>query len=354
MANPRLSPAVGRPIDPGAPRTAPALVALLLVALAFAGCSGGPGASPPASTASASATDAASATPSGAASVLPSGTTMPTSDPSDSPDPHGIAVLVGAGDIASCGSSGDERTADLLDAIGGTVFSAGDNVYDSGTSAEFADCYAPTWGRHLERTLPVPGNHEYRTTGAAGYFAYFGARAGDPSTGWYATDLGAWRIYGLNSNCGEIGGCEAGSDQERWLRADLTANPRRCSLAIWHHPLFSSGDHGNDPMTRALWQALADGGAEIVVTGHDHDYERFGPQDAAGAADPGGIVEFVVGTGGRSHYPFGSRAPVANSLVRDDTAYGVVRFELADDGWTSTFVPVVGATFTDSASGRCH
>jgi hypothetical protein len=274
----------------------------------------------------------------------------PSAKPGSTAAPPPV-VLVGAGDIASCASSGDEATADLLDEIAGTVFTAGDNAYDGGTASEFADCYGPTWGRHRDRTLPVPGNHDYNTEGAAGYFAYFGAAAGDPSQGWYATDLGSWRVYTLNSDCWAIGGCEAGSPQERWLRADLERNARPCVLAIWHHPRFSSGDHGSDPMTSALWQALEDAGAELIVNGHDHDYERFGPQDASGAPDPDGIVEYVVGTGGRSHYAFG--APIANSLVRDGTSFGVIVFELRADGWSSTFQPVAGSMFTDAATGTC-
>jgi hypothetical protein len=327
------------------------LVLALAIAVGLAACS-----SPRATTND----TAGPATPSGAATPAASGTAPPlasrrpgttatstaTAEPTMPP-----VVLVGAGDIASCGSSGDEATAELLDGIAGTVFTAGDNAYDRGTAAEFADCYGPSWGRHRDRTLPVPGNHEYGTAGAAGYFGYFGTAAGDPA-GWYATDLGAWRIYALNSDCWAIGGCGAGSAQERWLRDDLESNPRACVLAIWHHPRFSSGDHGSDPLTSALWQALADAGAEIVVNGHDHDYERFGPQDVNGAADPGGIVEYVVGTGGRSHYAFGR--PIENSLVRDSSSFGVIRFDLDAGGWASTFVPVAGASFTDTASGTCH
>jgi len=295
-----------------------------------------------------------------ARTAVPSGSPPPvTLDPSptDAATSSPVAtsestVLVGAGDIASCDSLGDEATANLLDGIPGTVFTAGDNAYDRGTAAEFADCYDPSWGRHRDRTLPVAGNHDYMTADAAGYFGYFGAAAGDPSQGWYATDLGAWRIYALNSNCAAIGGCEAGSPQERWLREDLTANPRACALAIWHHPLFSSGDHGSDERTAALWQTLDAAGAEIVVNGHDHSYERFGPQDGDGVPDPAGIVELVVGTGGGSHYDF--NAPLANSLARDNTAFGVVRFELYPESWSLDFVPIAGASFTDSASGACH
>jgi hypothetical protein len=158
----------------------------------------------------------------------------------------------------------------------------------------------------------------------------------------------------LDSDCSapEVDGCNRGSAQEAWLRADLAASTARCTLAIWHHPRFSSGEHGNDGRTDFLWRALYDAGADVIVNGHDHDYERFGPQDVNGRAGPEGIVEYVVGTGGRSHYAFGT--PIANSLVRDSTAFGVIRFDLDAGGWASTFVPVAGATFTDSASGTCH
>jgi len=329
-----------------------AVAVAVALAAALAGCSGprvsgDDVASVPAPT---NSPNPVTSGPAPSASPTLSSDASPSAGPTAAPDSP--AILVGAGDIASCGSGGDEATAGLLDEIDGTVFTAGDNVYDRGTSAEFADCYDPTWGRLRERTLPVPGNHDYETPGAAGYFGYFGAAAGDPAQGWYATDLGTWRIYALNSVCWAIGGCEAGSAQERWLRADLEANPRLCALAIWHHPLFSSGKHGSDPVTRALWQVLDDAGAEIVVNGHDHDYERFGPQDETGTADPAGIVEYVVGTGGRSHYAFGT--PIPNSLARDNTAFGVVRFELRPEGWSSTFVAAADESFTDAASGTCH
>ena len=287
-----------------------------------------------------------------AASVgVPGGVPVSTF-PNASGVPPGAAILAGAGDIASCDSSGDEATATLLDRIDGTVFTAGDNAYDNGSARDFAECYTPTWGRFLDRTLPLPGNHDYNIAGASGYFAYFGAAAGDPSQGWYARDVGAWRIYALNSNCGAIGGCAAGSPQERWLRADLTANPRACVLAIWHHPLFSSGEHGSNDATVALWRALSDARAEVVVNGHDHDYERFAPQTAAGAPDPNGLVEYVAGMGGRSHYVIAHT--IANSLARSDDTYGILRFELYGGSWASAFVPVAGSSFRDDAAGTCH
>ncbi len=201
--------------------------------------------------------------------------------------------------------------------------------------------------------MPVPGNHDYGTAGASGYFGYFGGAARDPAKGWYAYDRGTWRIYVLNSNCAAIGGCDAGSPQERWLRKDLATNARTCVLAMWHHPRFSSGPHGNDPRTQALWHALYAAGAELVLNGHDHIYERFAPQTSTGKADPSrGIVEIVAGTGGRSHYPFVQIR--ANSLVRDNTTYGVLRIVLSEGGWSFEFIPVQGGAFSDSGSGTCH
>jgi hypothetical protein len=323
----------------GLPLRRPFRLAAALVSLAVVACAAP--ASPAPSTPVVVVTSAPSEKPS-----VPTGSTA-------SPLPSAPPVtFVGAGDIASCRSSGDAATAALLAGIEGAVFTAGDNVYERGTSSEFTDCYAPTWGRELSRTWPAPGNHDYATRGAAGYFRYFGAAAGDPKKGWYAKDLGSWRIYVLNSNCSAIGGCGAGSPQERWLREDLAANPRTCALAIWHHPRFSSGLHGSSKATQALWQALEDAGAEIVISGHDHDYERFGPQTATGAADPAGIVEYVAGTGGRSHYPL--VRSIANSLVQNDDTFGVLELQLYAASWTFEFVPVAGKTFTDQGSGTCH
>jgi hypothetical protein len=274
--------------------------------------------------------------------------------PAASGDP--VAVLVGAGDIADCGEDGDEVTAELIESIPGTVFTLGDNAYENGTPRDFQNCYGPTWGRASikDRTRPVAGNHDYQTRGAAGYFGYFGAAAGDPAEGWYAYDAGTWRIYVLNSNCDEIGGCEAGSAQERWLRGDLAANPRTCVAAMWHHPRFTSGaEHGSDPATSDLWLALQEAGAELVLAGHEHLYERFGPQDANGAQDEQrGLVEFVVGTGGRQLYAFGEIEP--NSLIRENTTFGVLELMLAKGSYAFTFTPVAGSSFSDTGTGSCH
>jgi acid phosphatase type 7 len=263
-------------------------------------------------------------------------------------------VLVGAGDIASCASSGDEATANLLDGIPGTVYTLEDNAYESGTSAEFANCYNPSWGRHMARTRPSVGNHEYLTAGASGYYNYFGAAAGDPSKGYYSYDLGAWHIIALNSMCENVGGCGASSTMVTWLKGDLAANPSSCTLAYWHHPVFSSGStHGNNPKMIPSWDALYAGGADVVLSGHDHDYERFAPQTSSGVADPTrGIREFVVGTGGRSHRAFGTIR--ANSEVRNSDTYGVLKLTLHTSSYEWQFVPEAGKTFSDSGSGSCH
>ncbi len=271
---------------------------------------------------------------------------------------EGVEVLVGAGDIAGCEHPPrSERTAELLDHIPGTVFAAGDLAYDKGTEREFANCYGPTWGRHKARTKPAPGNHEYDSRGAAGYFKYWGSAAGDPQKGYYSYDLGGWHIVVLNSNCSQIaGGCEAGSSQEKWLREDLAAHPASCTLAYWHHPLFSSGEHGRDrklEKMKAFWRALYDAGADVVINGHDHNYERFAPQDSSGKADPQrGIREFVVGTGGKNHGSFRSLRP--NSEIRNNDTFGVLQLTLHPRSYEWKFIPEAGKMFTDAGSGTCH
>jgi hypothetical protein len=264
-----------------------------------------------------------------------------------------VATLVGAGDIAACNSLGDEATAKLLDSIPGTVFTTGDNAYESGSATEFNGCWNPSWGRHQARIRPVAGNHEYGTPGAAGYFSYFGAAAGKAGEGWYSYDLGTWHVVVLNSNCGVVGGCAAGSAQEKWLRADLAASPAACTVALWHHPRFSSGTHGNDPTVQPLWNALYDYGADVVLNGHDHTYERFAPQRPDGTLDQAfGIREFVIGAGGKTHYAFNAIKP--NSEARNNTVFGVLRLTLRAGSYDFRFVPEAGGTYTDSGSGTCH
>ncbi len=264
------------------------------------------------------------------------------------------AVLVGAGDIADCRDlAGAEATAKLLEQTPGTVMAVGDLAYPDGTKENFA-CYDKTWGRVKSRTRPAPGNHEFHSAGAAYYFDYFGAAAGDPKLGYYSYELGSWHIVVLNSECEAIGGCNAGSPQEKWLRADLVAHPAACTLAYFHKPLFSSGGaHGDDPEIKPIWQALFEGNADVVVSGHDHDYERFAPQTPDGMADPKrGIREFVAGTGGKNHRPFGP--PHANSEVRDATAFGILKLTLRPGAYDWRFIPEAGKSFADSGSGTCH
>lgn len=264
------------------------------------------------------------------------------------------AVLVGAGDIADCTDlSGAEATARLIEQIPGTVMAVGDLAYPDGTKANF-DCYDQTWGRVKSRTRPAVGNHEFHSTDATFYFSYFGDVAGNYRDGFYSYELGTWHIVVLNSECAEVGGCNAGSREEKWLRADLTAHPAACTLAYFHKPLFSSGGkHGDDPELRPLWQALYEGNADVVVNGHDHDYERFALQDPDGKADAKrGIREFVAGTGGKNLRPFGPAKP--NSEVRDTTAFGVLKLTLKISGYDWQFIPQLGKSFSDSGSGTCH
>jgi PKD repeat protein len=271
-----------------------------------------------------------------------------TVDPATPGDP----VLVGAGDIADCTVTQDEATASLLDGIAGTVFTAGDNAYPDGSTADYRDCYGPTWGRHKARTVPVVGNHEYQTPGATGYYEYFGAAAGDPTKGYYSFDIGTWHAVILNSNCAIVS-CAAGSVQETWLRADLSAHPATCTIAIWHHPRFSSGEHGDDASTQPFWAALHAAGADIIVNGHDHDYERFALQTAAGAADLNfGIREFVAGTGGKSLRAFVTTA--VNSEVKNASSWGLLKLTLHASSYDYSFIPIAGQSFTDAGSGSCH
>jgi Calcineurin-like phosphoesterase len=274
---------------------------------------------------------------SGSSTSTPVPTVIPT-------NPGDDVVLVGAGDISECHSDNDELTAQLLDAIPGTVFTTGDNAYDSGTTEEFNHCYDPTWGRHKARTQPVPGNHDYLTPDAAGYFQYF---KDIPS--YYVYSLGTWRIYALNS---EIDVSE-NSQQVIWLKADLAANPSQCVLAYWHQPRWSSGSHhGSDADYQTLWQIFYETGAELVINGHEHNYERFAEMNAEGAAVSPGLREIVAGTGGRDLYEFGS--PLPASEVRDNSTYGVLKLTLRADGYDWEFIPVAGSSFTDRGSTSCH
>jgi 3',5'-cyclic AMP phosphodiesterase CpdA len=231
-----------------------------------------------------------------------------------------------------------------------TVYTAGDNSQLNGAAEEFAAYYDPTWGAFKARTHPVPGNHDYKTPGAMGYYDYFGALAGPPGLGYYSYDLGDWHLVALNS---EITMAK-GSAQEVWLRSDLAASAKPCTLAYWHRPLYTSGAvHKPAVATRPLFRALYDNNAELVLSGHNHQYERFAPMDPFGALNPArGIRQFVVGTGGASHYAFGPTQP--NSEVRDNATYGVLKLTLHSNSYDWEFLPIAGQTFTDSGTAPCH
>jgi hypothetical protein len=264
-------------------------------------------------------------------------------------------TVIAAGDIVDCYNlAGSEATAKWLDKIPGTILTLGDLAYPDGTQQNFNECYAKTWGRHKSRTRPALGNHEYHTPGAAGYFNYFGKVAGEPGQGYYSFDLGSWHIIALNSQCLEVGGCQKGSPQEQWLRDDLKKNSSKCTLAYWHSPLFSSGsEHGNDPTMKPFWDDLYEAGADIVLNGHDHDYERFALQNPNGAADSKkGIREFVVGTGGKNQRRFNLALPTTEA--RSNNTFGVLKLSLHSASYDWEFIPVAGGQFKDSGKGACH
>jgi hypothetical protein len=255
-------------------------------------------------------------------------------------------VVTAAGDI--CGSATDcAPTAALIGSISpARVLTLGDNAYPDGSSSDYSSYYDPNWGKYKLKTSPAPGNHDYHTSGGSGYFGYFGSQA---PAAYYSYDVGSWHLISLN---GELDH-SAGSTQEQWLKADLAGHPASCTLAYWHEPRFSSGtEHGSDSSFDPFWRDLYSAGADVVLNGHDHDYERFAPQTPDGAASANGIREFVVGTGGASHYTFGT--PIANSEVRDNTSFGLLKLTLHSTGYDWKFMPVSGASFTDSGSGTCH
>ncbi len=270
------------------------------------------------------------------------------STPSAVPD----AVLMGAGDIADCHLDGDSQTAAMVASMPGAVFTAGDNAYANGSPGQFHDCYDPTWGAFRDRTRPAAGNHDRETKGAAGYLGYFGRAAAPHGVSWYSYELGAWHVIVLDSGCSNVGGCGAASPQGRWLTADFRASTATCALAIWHHPRFSSGFHGNDAEVAPFWQALYAAGADVVINGHDHDYERFAPQDPDARPDPAhGIREFVVGTGGADLRTFA--VPRANSQLRLAVSHGIIRLDLHRASFDWAFLPTSGDV-TDPGSAACH
>jgi hypothetical protein len=280
----------------------------------------------------------------------------------------GAAVMIGVGDIARCDGNGDELTARIVDSIlkadsiakvPDVVFTLGDNAYTSGSTSQWTNCFTPSWGDKTKRIMrnirPSPGNHEYYTTGADPYYKYFGDRTGPPGKGYYSYDIGDWHAVVINSEIAVNEGftLKEQQDQVDWLIKDLKANSKACTVAYWHHPRFSSGSHGTDVKLQPIWQALHDNNADLVLTGHDHHYERFLPMTATGVVDTvKGIASFVIGTGGADLR--GLRRPLAaNSAARIEGHYGVLLLTLGSKEWRSAFISTNGLIW-DPSGGKCH
>jgi hypothetical protein len=314
----------------------------------------------PSPSATPSPTPTPTPTPTPSPTPIPSPTETPVPPPADPTviaagdiacSPTDVGFNLGAGTANSCHQLSTSNL--ILSQQPAAVLALGDLQYTAGALADFLASYDPSWGRVKTITHPAVGNHEYQTTGAADYYTYFGAAAGSSTQGWYSFDVGPWHMVAINSNCSKVGGCAAGSPQEVWLRQDLAAHPGQCTLAYWHHPRFSSGEHGSDLEMQPIWQDLVDARATLVLSGHDHGYERFAPQDAFGTLDPTrGVRQMVVGTGGASHY--NTWTVQANSEVRDGTTFGVLRLTLHASSYDWQFLSDTGSGFTDSGSAACN
>jgi hypothetical protein len=295
-------------------------------------------------------------------------TPPPATAPAKAVALSGASVMIGAGDIAGCSQNNDFATANLVDSVlkadsvakvTDAVFTLGDNAYASGTTAQFAECFTPTWGdpakRIMSRIHPTPGNHEYESVGATPYFKYFGSKAGEPGLGYYSYDVGTWHVVVLNSEIVLLGSF---SDADRaaqaaWLLKDLTDHKaQKCTLAYWHEPRFSSGYHGSDLRFAPIWRILFDNGVDLVLNGHDHDYERFAPQTVEGVADSTGITEIVAGTGGEELRGFGGHA-IRNSVFRVEGHAGVLVLTLGSAEYRSAFLDA-GGTVWDPSGGKCR
>ncbi len=301
--------------------------------------------------ATASASPAAPLTPTATATPLPTsiptGTSTPTPLPTSTP-----AILLGAGDISICGQTGDDDTARLLATETGEIFTLGDNSNEDGLLYQYQQCFAPSWGKFMDRLHPVPGNHDYQGNGGESYYEYFAERAGPAGKGYYSFDLGAWHIVALNSNCDYVS-CREDSAQVKWLREDLAAHPTQCTLAYWHDPMSGSAISDIYYGVLPFWQALYDYNAEIILNGDHHIFEVYAPQNPNLKPDPEhGLTQFIVGTGGASHYPFVGIKP--NSLIHDNTTYGILKFKLFSDRYEWEFIPTQPDGFTASGEGVCH
>jgi acid phosphatase type 7 len=352
------------------------VVAMAAVALILAACGSTPSNAMPTSTSSflgetagpdvLGETSSPTLGPSDTPALGPTDTPWPspagtaTHGPLDGPTPipprPGVTrSIVAAGDIACdpAKNTGAPRgcdqaaTAALIGSLRPTaVLALGDLQYESGTASAFQSVFGTTWGKYRSIMYPAVGNHEYLTSGAAGYFGYFKLPP------YYSFNLGNWHLVSLNSECSHVGGCQAGSRQEKWLKADLAAHPTVCTLVFWHEPRWSSGEHGNAKQMTTIWSDLVAAHVDVVLAGHNHDYERFAPLDGAGKPDPKGVTEFVVGTGGKNHYGFAT-GPLAGEVVRDGTAFGVLRMVLGPTGYSWRFYSAAGYSFTDKGSAAC-
>ena len=346
-----------------------ALLATAAIFLAACGSSGPAGTAP---VTSPSSFDTGLASPSASQDVLsetashePTPTASPTDTPeTETPTPTATrpplsqrtVTIAAAGDIAcdpsaNTGAPNDcdqAATAALIGQLHPTaVLTLGDNQYEKGTLAAFQTVYGTTWGQYKRITYPTIGNHEYLTSGAKGYFGYFGFPA------YYSFNLGDWHIVSLDSECSYVGGCQAGSVQEKWLLADLAANTRPCTLVTYHEPRWSSGQHGDATQMKTIWADLVAAHVDVVLSGHNHDYERFEPLDANGNPDPTGTTEFVAGTGGKNDYAF-SHPPLTGEVTRAQDIFGVLSLTLRPTSFSWRFVDAPGFSFADSGSASCH
>lgn len=288
----------------------------------------------------------------GAGSLAPQATRPVAAPAAPTAAPAAEVTVVAAGDI--CGSNCKATAAVVGQINPAAVLTAGDNAYDSGTLSEYQNRYHPTWGKYKTITHPSPGNHEYKTSKAAGYFDYFNGvgvhsgPAGERGKGYYEWDAGSWKFFALNSNFSAIDS----NAQLTWLKDRLKQNMKPCVAAYWHHPLFTRGSHSGETKARPIWQALYDAHADLIIVGHDHNYQRYGLQDPAGKADPAGLRQVLVGTGGKSTYRF--TRDVANYQAGNDGSHGVLKLTLSGTGYRGDFVPVSGQSYKDTFTGSCH
>ena len=281
----------------------------------------------------------------------------------------GASVLIGTGDIARCDGNGDELTARIVDSVlradsaakvHDEVFTLGDNAYPDGSARDYRECFGRSWGdstRLIMRNIrPTPGNHEHLSNMAAPYYEYFGKAAGSPRKGYYGYDIGEWRAIALNSEIvvNSAFTNDERKEQEDWLKKEIADNPKKCVLAYWHHPRFSSGWHGTELRLMPIWQILYEGGVDLILNGHEHNYERYLPQDPMGVVDSAkGMTQIIVGTGGGDLRGFGSSTPGKNSAYQIQGHFGVLKITLGAEEWQSVFIDTNGRTW-DAVGGRCH